>query len=162
MARGHQHFCSFPAPSHAFLSCSCSAESMETTRVPTWTAFSKATCLKNFNTESLTRAWSPSEEHRNPGRRWLSSRSRAALGVRHFHCFLENGHSSDSNCCPIASAEIRTSWVLLNETTPILFGEWGRGGTFRIFSLAEHLTPKCSSHTDLECKLLWKSNVPTT
>lgn len=162
MARGHQHFCSFPTPSHAFLSCSCSAESVETTKVPTWTAFSKATCLENFNTESLARAWSPSEEHRNPGRRWLGSRSRAALGSWHFHCSLENSHRSDRNCCPTASAEIRTSWVLLKETTPILFGEWGRGETFRNFPSAENLTPKCSSHTDLECNLLWNSNVPTT
>lgn len=120
MVQGHQHLCSFPAPSHTSLSCSCSAESMETTWPPILTTLSKATCLENLNAESLTRAWSPA-------------------GLLTFQIFLESSCRSDSNFHPTASAEIRdqprdqlssTKW---NHSIPVLSGEWGKGELSGIF-----------------------------
>lgn len=161
MAWGHQHFCSFPAPSHTSLSCSCSAESVETTRVPTWTAVSKATCLENLNAESLTRAWSPSGELRNPGRLWLSPRSIAAQDSQDFQFSHRTvrGLTANATLQPLQKLGINpgTSWVLLNQITllPCYFGNGEEGELSGFFFLAENLTPKCSSHTNLQCNLLW-------
>lgn len=174
-AQGHQHFCSFPAASHSSLSCSCSAESLETARDLTQTALSKYIRFANLNTESLARAWPPLREAQKPWEALADPKIQGSLELPAFP-LLQNNHRCDSNHHPTASAKNRVTelkdrdqpWdqrspIKWNHFIPNLFGEWQRGGTSRNVFLAENFTPNCSSefHTDLTYRLCWSIDLPT-